>query len=276
MGSVVTQAPFEVQSSDRVEPGSFPLGIANFPIGEASNDANAVATQWVDSFNKTINSDISSIADVFLPESYWRDQLCLSWDFHTLQGPQKIISLLSKSKSGPRIKSLTLDKTSELRSPTATVADTEGKTHTVQAFLTVETDVGRGAGLVRLVQEHSTWKVFTLFTFLTELNGYEESIRKQRPLGVQHGEHTSRKNWLDLRNAEENFEDGQEPTVLILGEIDLYFMGRDSITDFFRRWTGRPHHCSAAQDAQRQIPHCRSRRTSWRQLANAIPSIGPT
>lgn len=219
MASVATQAPVEVPSSDRVEPGSFPLAIANFPAGDTHppSDANGIATQWVESFNKVISSDLSGITDLFLTESYWRDQLCLSWDFHTLEGPQKIISLLSKSKSDPRIKALTLDKSSQLRSPTASVADAEGKTHTVQAFLTVETDVGHGAGLVRLVQDHNVWKVFTLFTFLKELKGHEESVGKKRPNGVQHGEHTSRKNWLDLRNVENSFEDGQEPTVLILG-----------------------------------------------------------
>jgi len=89
----------------------------------------------------------------------------------------------------------------------------------VQAFLKVDTDVGRGAGLVRLVQENGTWKVFTLFTYLTELKGHEEAVGKKRPNGVEHGEHISRKNWLDRRNAEENFENGQEPTVLILGEF---------------------------------------------------------
>jgi hypothetical protein len=278
MASVATQAPVEVPSSDRVEPGSFPLAIANFPAGDTHppTDANGIATQWVESFNKVISSDLSGITDLFLTESYWRDQLCLSWDFHTLEGPQKIISLLSKSKSGPRIKALTLDKSSQLRSPTASVADAEGKTHTVQAFLTIETDVGHGAGLVRLVQDHNVWKVFTLFTFLKELKGHEESVGKKRPNGVQHGEHTSRKNWLDLRNAENSFEDGQEPTVLILGVIDLWLQVGDSIADFPRRWTGRYHSSSTTQYARHQILNRRPRRTSRRQLANSIPSIGPT
>jgi hypothetical protein len=97
------------------------------------------------------------------------------------------------------------------------VIDDGGNVPTVLAFLTVETDIGRGAGVVRLVQDHRTWKVFTLFTFLKELNGHEELVGKKRPNGVEHGEHLSRKNWLDRRKAEENFEDGENPTVLILG-----------------------------------------------------------
>jgi hypothetical protein len=96
--------------------------------------------------------------------------------------------------------------------------DSDGKVHTVQAFLTVETDIGRGSGIVRLVQDHGAWKVFTLYTFLRELKEHEEQVGGRRPNGVAHGEHLSRKNWLDRRKAEENFEDGEEPTVLILGK----------------------------------------------------------
>ena len=222
MGSIATETPVEAPSCNRVEPGSFPLTIASLPkvAPSKSIDANSVATQWVESFNRTLtNHELVGIPSLFLQKSYWRDQLCLTWDFHTLQGPKKIVALLSKSNNGSRIKSLALDTSSKLRSPDASVLDADGQVHTVQAFLKVDTDVGRGAGLVRLVQENGIWKVFTLFTYLTELKGHEEAIGKRRPNGVEHGEHLSRKNWLDRRNAEENFEDGQEPTVLILGEF---------------------------------------------------------
>jgi hypothetical protein len=44
----------------------------------------------------------------------------------------------------------------------------------------------------------------------------------KRPNGVEHGEHTSRLNWLDRRNIEEDFEGNDEPTVLIVGKsVDL-------------------------------------------------------
>jgi hypothetical protein len=223
MGSVATQVPVEVPSAERVEPGSSRLHTANFPIGPPSSkptNVDHIAETWVESFNKVLNSpELATIPELFLEESYWRDQLCLSWDFHTLRGPENIVSLLKQSKNDCRIKSLALDKSSKLRSPTASVIDADGKVHTVQAFLNVETDIGRGSGIVRLVQEHSTWKVFTLYTFLRELTDHEELVGKKRPNGVAHGEHLSRKNWLDRRKAEENIEDGQEPTVLIVGKF---------------------------------------------------------
>lgn len=87
MGSVATQPPLGGVSAERCEPGSFPLHTANFPSLEepASVDANSIAATWVDSFNKTIgNPDLAGVSKLFLVESYWRDQLCLSWDFHCM------------------------------------------------------------------------------------------------------------------------------------------------------------------------------------------------
>jgi hypothetical protein len=218
MGSIATQAPVDAPSADRGEPGSFHLHTATLPITSSSKptDVDSIAEAWVDSINKILKSP-GLATELFFENSYWRDQLCLSWDFHTLKAPESIVSLLKQSKNSCRIKSFALDKSSKLRSPTASVMDADGQVHTVQAFLTVETDVGHGSGIVRLVQHHESWKVFTLYTFLKELKGHEEKIGKRRPNGVAHGEHISRKNWLDRRKAEESFEDGEEPTVLILG-----------------------------------------------------------
>ncbi|RAL61189.1 hypothetical protein DID88_010268 [Monilinia fructigena] len=92
-----------------------------------------------------------------------------------------------------------------------------GKTNVVQAFITAETDVGKGAGIFRLVQDQGTWKAFTLYTFLESLNGYEENMGKNRPYGAKHGLRTERENWLDKRNIEREFRNGAEPMVLILG-----------------------------------------------------------
>lgn len=51
---------------------------------------------------------------------------------------------------------------------------------------------------------------------MRELKGHEETTYGRRPEGVAHGFNPGRKNWLERRVAEANFEDS-EPTVLILG-----------------------------------------------------------
>lgn len=216
---MATEPLVEVPSSDRVEPGSFPLRLAILPItvSQPPSDANSIAESWVAAFNKSLGSpQLTNISGVFLDESYWRDQLCLSWDFHCLQGPAKIAALLEQSKEGSRLRSVSLDKSTALREPKARRIGSG--THAVRAFLTVVTDVGYGKGVVNLVNENSEWKAFTLFTFLEGLTGHEEDTGRKRPNGVKHGEHASRKNWLDRRNAEEDLEGGEEPTVLILGK----------------------------------------------------------
>lgn len=222
MGSVGIQSP--IPSSERVQPGSFQLKFAKLPESAApvSIDTIKVAADFIERFNKVIPSaDIASLSSIFIEESYWRDQLCLSWDFHTLHGPSKIFDLIDKTK-GSRLKSITLDSSSEVRSPKLTTVDVEGKTNVVQAFITVETDVGKGDGVVRLVQDQGTWKAFTLYTFLESLNGYEETVGKNRLPGVKHGEKTERANWADKRNIEKEFINGAEPTVLILGMFSCY------------------------------------------------------
>jgi hypothetical protein len=213
----------EVPSSDRVEPGSFPLRLAAFPTlaSPPPSDPQKVVESWLLSFNDALRNSSFDISEVFLPESYWRDQLCLSWDFRCLQGPAKIASFLQKSKSGCQLRSAALDNSSPLRSPT--VSPLTDTVCSVQVFLTVETDVGTGKGVVRLVQDDKTWKAFTLFTFLEGLTGYEEAIRWKRPNGVEHGVHSSRKSWLDRKNEEENFEGSEGPIVLIVGKFSPSF-----------------------------------------------------
>lgn len=86
----------------------------------------------------------------------------------------------------------------------------------VQTFLTTESDVGHGLGVARLVQQDGKLKAFTLFTSMRELKGHEETTHSRRPEGVSHGGQPGRKNWLERRVADENYENS-EPTVLILG-----------------------------------------------------------
>lgn len=218
-------AAVEVPSHNRVEPGSQQLKPAAYPESDSSSpaDPNVIAADWVDSFNRVLtNREFTSIKNLFLAESCWRDQLGLSWNYHTLQGPDKIESFLASASNGSRIHSVNIDNTNETRQPTISAVDFNGKVNGVVSFLTIETDVGRGRGLVRLLKdfkESTKWKVFTLFTAMHELKGHEETIKANRPHGVVHGGQPGRKNWLERRTAQENFEGDLEPTVLILGKL---------------------------------------------------------
>lgn len=214
----------EVPPSNRIVPGSHHLTPFSWPkpADIAGIDPEQVAITWVSSFNDLVSSKEYDVSAFFLKDSYWRDLLCLTWDFHTLHGPARITSLVHDKARHWRIKSLGIDRSSDIGKPTIGPVDVAGIVKGVQSFLTVETDVGRGRGVVRLLPDADDgrkWKVFSLFTTLQELTGFEESIGKQRPTGVEHGANINRKNWKERREAEINFEGEREPAVLILGTL---------------------------------------------------------
>lgn len=212
-----------IPSYGRVEPGSNQLKAASYPdtAPVSSADASAVVTEWVDAFNHALLAqDPSAVKNLFLQGSCWRDQLGLSWDYHSLNGPDKIVSFLESAPRGSRVTSIKIDDSNSTRKPAVAAVDFKGKVNGVASFLTLETDVGRGRGLVRLLQDSqdgNKWKAFTLFTAMYELKGYEEKIANNRPQGVDHGGRVGRKNWQERRTATENYEGELEPLVLIIG-----------------------------------------------------------
>lgn len=171
-------------------------------------------------------------------------------------------------KKGCRLKSVSIDRSSDLRNPTVTAFDGQGKIPGVQTFLTVDSDVGRGVGVARLVQQGGTLKVFTLFTSMTELKGHEEAVFGRRPEGVAHGGLPGRKNWQEQRTAEENCNDF-DPAVLILGTSLVNDLR--SSAHRCRCWSSWIKLSSSSQDARYQDSHHRPERTYWGQLASKIP-----
>ena len=143
----------------------------------------------------------------------------MTWDFHTLQGPERISEFIQSSPRESRSIKLSLDTSSALKVPQALSL---GVLKTVQAFLKVETSTGRGEGLVRLVSDINDggrWKALTLFTTLSELKGHEENVGKRRPQGTGSGQEENGRNWKDRLVAQQNFEGDRQPTVLILGTV---------------------------------------------------------
>ena len=213
----------QIPSSNHVVPGAHQLAHVSFPksIDTTSSNPGEVANSWVSSFNSLIQSGGVDVSSLFLRDSYWRDLLCLTWDFHTLHGPEKIEALIKEQGTGCRIKALKVDESSDFRNPKVSSIDFKGAVKGIQSFLTVETEVGKGRGLVRLLQDPENrmkWKAFTLFTTLEELTGFEALVDERRPTGLENAK-SEHGNWRDIRDAEENFEGGLEPVVVIVGTV---------------------------------------------------------
>lgn len=203
------------ESRNRVEPGSVNIPVGKFPPSSTSTSVNAeqVATEIIDRLNTALaQKDYQSISSLFLDDGFWRDHLCLSWDFRTVKGSQNVAKFLADH---PQPLKLALDHSSPFRAPHVGPIDAFGDVTGIEFFVSVTTAVGTGWGVVRLA-ETDGWKIFTCFTSLRELTGAEEKVNDRRPVGVQHGEQTGRKNWQDRRAADINFED-KEPAVVIIG-----------------------------------------------------------
>jgi cation diffusion facilitator CzcD-associated flavoprotein CzcO len=205
-----------IPSSERPEIGSVNLPIGVFPASSTNKsvDAAKVADEVVARFNDAISkNDYAAVSDLFCKEiSYWRDHLALSWELRTIKGSSGIKRYLDTSKV--QLTKLQVSKNSEFRAPKFGAIDILGDVKGINFFITFETSVGRGEGVMNLAEESGQWRIFTLYTLLQELKGHEEPLNHRRTKGVKHGGDPNRKTWKEMRDAE---KEGIDPTVLILG-----------------------------------------------------------
>ncbi|KAL5333980.1 hypothetical protein BJX70DRAFT_379440 [Aspergillus crustosus] len=206
-----------VSAKSKGSPLNVPVG--KFPATSPSNlspeEADAVAQSVVDRLNQTLSKqDYQAAAGLFFTDGYFRDHLSLSWDLHTAKGRDGIATFFTTHSPGTL--HVEIDRSTAFRSPTATPLDSLGNSHGVLFFITIDLEVGKGRGVVRLAQENGQWKILTFFSSLVELKGHEEPVYGRRSKGVEHGGKPDRKNWRDRREAEADFNE-EDPVVLIIG-----------------------------------------------------------
>lgn len=219
--SVLTDLEVPVPSSQRCEPGSVNLPFAKLPKPAVDGpvDAYSVAQNVVSTINSSLDKASpketpEGIASLFLDGNcYWRDHLALSWDLRTAKGQGEIVSFLHNSN----LTQISVDTSTEWRRPKVTPFNPKQTSNGILFYITLTTNLGSGRGVVRLVEDgQGIWKIWTIFTTLEELKGFEEPLGLRRPVGVEHGAHRGRKNWLDRRNEEVDFVN-QDPDVVIIG-----------------------------------------------------------
>ncbi|KAF2787115.1 FAD/NAD(P)-binding domain-containing protein [Melanomma pulvis-pyrius CBS 109.77] len=219
MGDVPTPSSGTVPSRSRVEPGSVNIPLGEYPATTATQSpdyAKNISEEVIFTLNAALSQkDYVTLASLFLSDkSYWRDHLALTWDLRTVKGAGSIVEYV-KATSTP-ITRVEIDSSSAYRAPGFKPIDAWGDVTGIQFFITFETEVGRGRGVVSLAWQDPEWQIFTISTVLTELKGFEEATGKKRTRGVQHGGNPERKNWRETREADAEFE-GSEPRVLIIG-----------------------------------------------------------
>ncbi|MEL6521980.1 MAG: NAD(P)/FAD-dependent oxidoreductase [Pseudomonadota bacterium] len=133
--------------------------------------------------------DIQAAIDLFVDDCYWRDLVTFTWNIKTMEGKEAVRAMLSTQLEPTRPHSWKIAE--------GEPAIEDGGITT--AWITFETDVARGAGLIRIRDE----KIWTLLTTMVELKGHEEPMGYDRPLGAKHGAGKHRPTWLEERQTEE-------------------------------------------------------------------------
>ncbi|MBT9290354.1 NAD(P)/FAD-dependent oxidoreductase [Prosthecodimorpha staleyi] len=148
--------------------------------------------------------DIDAAVDLFGTECYWRDLVAFTWNIKTVEGRDQVRDLLTQT--------LATTKPRGWRIAEETEASEGGGI--LEAWISFETEVARGYGLIRL----RDGQIWTLLTTMVELKGFEEKAGFTRPLGAKHGINPGAKSWKEEREDEARtlgFE--TQPYVVILG-----------------------------------------------------------
>ncbi len=165
------------------------------------------AESWLAALGDALAArDVERAAGLFAATSFWRDLIAFTWNITTVEDRAGVTGLLTA----------TLDRTDPTRF--AVSEPPEEADGVTTAWFTFETAVGRGKGLVRLVEEDGEPRAWTFLTTMYELKGHEEPRGDRRPLGAEHGINRGRETWLERREREAaELGVARQPYVLVVG-----------------------------------------------------------
>lgn len=159
----------------------------------------------LDKFSEVLAAGrIDEAVSMFAEECYWRDLVSFTWNIKTVEGRDQVRDMLQKQ--------LGTTKPSNFRVAAGEEATEAGGV--LESWISFETGVGRGYGLIRF----KNGLIWTLLTALVELKGHEEKAGFTRPLGAKHGQNIGAKTWKEEREEEARtlgYE--KQPYVVIIG-----------------------------------------------------------
>ena len=160
---------------------------------------------FLDKFEAALAAgDLDAAVGMFAPECYWRDLVTFTWNIKTMEGRDQVRDMLAHCLAHVKPRSW---KIAEGETPTEAGGVTE-------SWITFETEVARGYGLIRL----QNGQIWTLLTTMAELKAHEEKAGFSRPLGARHGVNPGAKTWKELRDEEvEQLGFKSQPYVLVIG-----------------------------------------------------------
>ncbi len=137
-----------------------------------------------------------AVADLFLPDGFWRDFIATDWTLRTVEGAADIAAFAVAHAAPAGL----------------VVAPETAGDEASEGFVTFETALGRGRGYLRLREGRCR----TLLLSLEELKGHEEPLRARRPSGLV--DDPQGRNWAERLAAKaEAYGDAAQPYVLVVG-----------------------------------------------------------
>ncbi len=167
---------------------------------------------WLSRFETALTAcDANKLSDCFTKDGNWRDVLAFTWHLTPFVGASQIgTGFIERQPSVLAHKFEINPERSEPRRVTRLQKDC------IEAMIRFETKLGRGEGVLRLIEEGTTLKAWALSTSLEEMKGFEEKIGPNRPSGSAYSRNFGGDNWEDARRRAQSYED-HDPTVLVVG-----------------------------------------------------------
>ena len=181
---------------------------------DKTDDVSIAAANWLAQFESALAKPDDRLRALFLPDSYWRDVLALSWNLQTINGADGILRELRARALDASPTGFKIDP--DRAAPRRVI---RAGTNNIEAIFKFETAQGRGSGILRLIPDAADGnrlKAWTLLTALDELKGFEEQLGDSRPRGQSYSRDFRGPNWLDLRKEAAEYA-GRDPDVLVVG-----------------------------------------------------------
>lgn len=184
-------------------------------MAQCADTATHIVEEWLSAFNAALSrNEPVAAAALFLPDGQWRDLIAFTWNIQSVSGRAGIEAVFRTAFPTTRPDRFRLDPG---RTPPRWVR--RAGTECIEAFVTFDTALGRGKGVLRLMSEQSSrmpMRAWTLSTMLQELTGFEERVGARRPTGPSDLRDFGAENWLDHRRKAAAYSD-HDPKVLVVG-----------------------------------------------------------
>jgi putative flavoprotein involved in K+ transport len=181
------------------------------PGPSAEETLRETTEAWVTAFGEALQAGSErALAELFAPDSHWRNLFGLSWHFATFSGRASLVGELLQRAADVGATGFCIDAVA-LAPRRAVVAGRE----VVEAIFSFETVNGPGVGAIRLLPEADGRAVAWTISTSLDFDGICDA-RASHAAAESHARDFAGPDWREQREASARYED-REPDVMIVG-----------------------------------------------------------